>query len=49
VIGHLSKSDDKWYGLRMTSKIITGDLAGVNMSSAFDGMSSIHIGIIRDS
>jgi len=49
VIGHLSKSDDKWYGLRMTSKPITRDLVGVNVSSALDGgMSSIHIGL-RDS
>jgi hypothetical protein len=48
VIGHLSKSDDKWYGLRMTSKPITRDLIGVNVTSALDGMSSIHIGL-RDS
>ena len=48
VIGHLSKSDDRWYGLRMTNKPITRDLVGVNVSSTLDGMSSIHIGI-RDS
>jgi len=48
VIGHLSKSDDKWFGLRMTSKPITRDLVGVNVSSALGGMSSIHIGL-RDS
>jgi hypothetical protein len=48
VIGHLSKSDDQWYGLRMTNKPITMDLVGVNVSSVLDGMSSIHIGI-RDS
>ena len=48
VIGHLSKSDDKWYGLRMTNKPITRDLVGVNMTSDLDGMSSIHIGL-RDS
>ncbi len=48
LIGHLSKSDDKWYGLRMTNKPITGNLVGVNMSSTLDGMSSLHIGI-RDS
>ena len=48
--GHLSKSDDKWFSLRMTNKPITRDLAfvGINVSSAMDGMSSIHIGI-RDS
>ena len=48
VIGHLSKSDDTWFGLRMTNKPITRDLVGVNVTSALDGMSSIHIGI-RDS
>ncbi len=48
VIGHLSKSDDKWYGLRMTSKPIARDFAGVSVASALDGMSSMHIGI-RDS
>ena len=48
MIGHLSKSDDRWYGLRMTNKPITMDLVGVNVSSTLDGMSSIHIGI-RDS
>jgi hypothetical protein len=48
VIGHLSKSDDQWYGLRMTSKPVTRDLVGVNVSTTLDGMSSIHIGI-RDS
>ncbi len=48
VIGHLSKSDDRWYGLRMTNKPITRDLVGVNVSSTLEGMSSIHIGI-RDS
>jgi hypothetical protein len=48
VIGHLSKSDDKWHGLRMTSKPITRDFIGVNMTSALDGMSSIHVGL-RDS
>ncbi len=45
VIGHLSKSDDKWYGLRMTNKPITKDLVGVNVAFTLDGMSSIHIGI----
>jgi hypothetical protein len=45
VIGHLSKSDDTWFGLRMTNKPITRDLVGVNVTSALDGMSSIHIGI----
>jgi len=48
VIGNLSKSDDKCYGLRMTSKPINRDLIGVNMTSTLDGMSSIHIGL-RDS
>ena len=48
VIVHVSKSDDKWSGLRMTSKPIAMDLIGVNMTSALDGMSSIHIGL-RDS
>ena len=48
VIGHLSKSDDRWFGLRMTSKYVTKDLVGVNVSSTLDGMSSIHIGL-RDS
>ncbi len=48
MIGHLSKSNDRWYGLRMTNKPITRDLIGLNVSSARDGMSSIHIGI-RDS
>ncbi len=48
VIGHMSKSDDQWYGLRMTNKLITRDLVGVNVSSTLDNMSSIHIGI-RDS
>ena len=48
VISHLNKSDDKWYGLRMTNKPITMDLIGVNMSSAVDGMTSINIGL-RDS
>ena len=32
----------------MTNKPITRDLVGVNVTSALDGMSSIHIGI-RDS
>ena len=32
----------------MTNKPITRDLVGVNVSSALEGMSSIHIGI-RDS
>ena len=45
VIGHLSKSDEQWYGLRMTNKPLTRDLVGVNVSSALDGMSFIHIGI----
>jgi hypothetical protein len=48
VIGHVSKSDDIWFGLRMTSKPITTDLVGVNVSSTLDGMSFIHIGL-RDS
>jgi hypothetical protein len=48
VIGHLSKSDEQWFGLRMTNKPITRDLVGVNVTSALDGMSAIHIGI-RDS
>ena len=48
VIGHLSKSDDGWYGLRMTNKPVTRDLVGVNVSATLDGMASIHIGI-RDS
>ncbi len=48
VIGHPSKSDDRWFGLWMTSKPITKDMVGVNMISALDGMSSIHIGL-RDS
>ena len=48
VIGNLSKSDDTWFGLRMTHKPITIDLVGVNVTSALDGMSSFHIGI-RDS
>jgi hypothetical protein len=48
VIGHLSKSDDKWYCLRMTNKPITKDLVGVKVSSTLDGMSSIHIEL-RDS
>ncbi len=43
MIGHLSKSDDKRYGLRMTNKAITKDLVGINVSSALDCMSSIHI------
>jgi len=47
-IGHLSKSDDTWFRLRMTNKPITKDLVGVNVTSALDGMSSNHIGI-RDS
>jgi len=29
----------------MTNKPITRDLVGINVSSALDGMSSIHIGI----
>jgi hypothetical protein len=48
VNGHFSKSDDTWFGLRMTNKPITKDLVGVNLTSTLDGMSSIHIGI-RDS
>ena len=32
----------------MTSKPITKDMVGVNMTSALDGMSSIHVGL-RDS
>ena len=48
VIGHLSNNDDKWYGLRMTNKPITRDLISVNMTSALDCMSSLHIGL-RDS
>jgi hypothetical protein len=48
VIGHLSKSNDKWYSLQMTSRPITRGLIGVNMTSTLDGMSSIHIGL-RDS
>jgi hypothetical protein len=48
VIDHLSKSDDKWFGLQMTNKPITRDLVGVNVSSAMDGMSIIHTRI-RDS
>ena len=46
VIGHMSMSDDTWFGLRMTHKSITRDLIGVNVTSALDGMSSIHIGIL---
>ena len=45
VLGHLSKLDDGWCGLRMTNKPITRDLVGVNVSSTLDGMSSINIGI----
>jgi hypothetical protein len=45
VIGHLSKSDAKMYGLRITTKPITMYLVGVNVSSNLDDMSSIHIGI----
>ncbi len=48
VPGHLSKSDDGRYGLRMTKKPVTRDLVGVNVSANLYGMSSIHIGI-RDS
>ena len=48
VIGHLSKSYDTWFGLRMTSKPITRDLVGVIVTSTLDGMFSIQIGI-RDS
>ena len=48
VIGHLSKSDDQWYGLRMTNKPITRDLIGINVTSSLDTMPAIHIGI-RDS
>ena len=33
VIGNLSKSDDIWFGLRMTNKPITRDLVGVNVTS----------------
>ena len=48
IIGHLGKSDDTWFGLRMTNKPITCDLVGVNVTFALDCMSSIHTGI-RDS
>ena len=48
VIGHFSKSDDTWFGLQMTSKPITRDLVGVIVTSALDGMFSIHIWV-RDS
>ncbi len=48
VIGHLSKSDEQWYGLRMTTYPFTMDLVNVNVSSPMDGISSIHIEI-RDS
>ncbi len=45
VIGPLSKSDDQWYGLRMTNKPIPRHLVGVNVSYTLDGMLSINIGI----
>ena len=48
VRGHLSKSDDGWYGLLMTNKPVTRNLIGVNVSAALDVISSIHIRI-RDS
>ena len=48
VIGQLSKSDEQWYGLRMTNKPVTRDLVCINVSATLDGMASIHIGI-RDS
>ena len=48
VIGHLSRSDDQWFGLRMTSKPVTRDLVGINVLSSLDTISSLHIGI-RDS
>ena len=48
VLGHLLKSDDGWYGPRVTNKPVTRDLVGINVPANLDCMSSIHIGI-RDS
>ena len=48
IIGHLSKSDEQHYGLRMTNKPIPRDLVGVNVFTILDGMLSIH-NEIRDS